>query len=275
MEIKEYIRAALLGPFAQQTIRDIIPRLVVVVIISLLTQVGGLLIWPALAINANDIGWKYRLQRWLAPLLCYVLGSWLLVQPLASLFDRVPLPCSPSSRYPIAARTQLTCLANRHYVPRKAHQSMLAVAKQLGRMLPNVSIYYLDANFPIGDIPLFPHQYYHTGKSLDVSLNWTIGKNQSVPSASPFGYGSYVSSEAETCFPPMLKRIGLSHLFSNQNLDKRNTSLIINLINQQENVRVILLERNLQKTLNRSLSKGVVFPCSMPQHDDHYHIEFF
>ena len=184
----------LLGPLAQPRWRDVFIRLIIVGILTIITQVGGLLIWPTLCLSSNDIGWRYRLQRVFSPIFVYFIGSWWLVPSVAAFFNSVPMPCSAKRDYPIAPRSSLTCLTNRNYVQKEVRDEILAKAKLYGRLYSRSELHYLDAGFPfpVPFMPTLPHLSHHDGKKIDLSFVWHKD-GQSLFSPSPLGYGNHIS----------------------------------------------------------------------------------
>lgn len=63
----------------------------------------------------------------------------------------------------------MTVLLNRNYVKPKLNDLLSNTAKKLNGT--NITIHYLDANFPfINKFPLLPHLSHNNGKKIDISL---------------------------------------------------------------------------------------------------------
>ena len=120
------MKTFLLGPFAQNTRIAVLIRILIVIVLTVLTQVGGIFIWPTLGLSNDDIGWKYRLRRWLYPIGAYLLGNLFLLPLAAPLWSMEALPCNGSSF--LQPRSSLTCLMNRHYLKKDAKKSILRVS---------------------------------------------------------------------------------------------------------------------------------------------------
>jgi len=94
---------------------------VVVVLLTLLTQIGGivmLVVWGlARIVLPRTMGaWRRAPINALLFVVLYAALSVLLVPPLAALGGRVPLPCRAQPERTFAAGSLLLCALNRHYV---------------------------------------------------------------------------------------------------------------------------------------------------------------
>ena len=118
-----------LGPFAQQSRVALLLRILLVLLLTITTQIGGVLVWPTLSMSSDDIGWKYKLQRWLYPIGVYLFGNMILFPNLAPLWSMEALPCSSSSY--LQPRTTLTCLSNRQYLKSESLRSLQRVSTNI------------------------------------------------------------------------------------------------------------------------------------------------
>ena len=229
----EYIYPLLLGPFAQPRWKDIFIRLFLVALLTPFTLVGGILIWPALCISTDNIGWYYQAQRIFLPFFCYLIGTWWLVPLLARPFNTVPLPCSLDKEYPIVTRSYLTCLSNRNYVAKPVRDELLQISKVFSRVEPKGTMYYMDTGFPIPMIPAFPNTSHRGGKTVALSFIW---KDQAkiIPPPSPIGYGNDYG--------------WVQTIFSNGEIHKAKSKKLLAFMAQNEHVKNIIIDKDLELT---------------------------
>ncbi len=134
---------------------------VAVVVLTLLTQVGGLALLVGLALARKN---RRRVVRFLAPLGVYA-GLTIVVVPLvARLFGRVPLPVFATQDEPVSPLNLLTCALNRHYARPPVRDLLVRTARASGEEL-----HYLDAGFPFRGVPLLPHLSHGDGRKVDLA----------------------------------------------------------------------------------------------------------
>src|SRR5688572_15989341 len=118
-------------------------RTLVFIILTILTQVGGVIYLLSLQThtfidrktgrNISRIGLKFG-----SFLLLYLLSAFLIVPVLARPFGRVALPITQSGN--VQPLNFLTCLLNRHYVRPELKEATLAVARQMNTQYPGTVI---------------------------------------------------------------------------------------------------------------------------------------
>jgi len=275
----------LLGPFAQQSRTAVLFRILLVLLLTVFTQIGGLCIWPTLSLNRDNIGWKYRLQRWFYPIGAYLLGCLVLMPSLAPLWSMTPLPCD-SSHY-LQPRTSLTCLMNRQYLKSDSATSIIKVSQRMQRIYPRSRMHYFDANFPIPYMHMLPHLNHSKGDALDLSFLWRTPKGKAFsPSPSPIGYLGFAKpDQPRVCHSQDIYRIWgslalklrwdfnfLQPLFPNRELDIIKNKTLISFLSQQAGVRFITIEPHLHPLLSHK--KVIANSCKLARHDDHMLILF-
>ena len=139
----------------------LIGHIVIIILLTALTQVGGLIWLIAILISLKT---KKR-KRIVFPLL-YLLFNLFIIPPIASYFGREKLPWFDEKLKP---RNWFYPLAYRNYVKpglkQELENSALALSKK------GIAITYLDANFPFFDgFPLLPHLSHNDGKKIDLSF---------------------------------------------------------------------------------------------------------
>jgi hypothetical protein len=155
----------------------------VLVILTLLTQVGGLIFLLAWAIvrfacPGSLQGWRRSASIGALFLALYVGVSLFVVPAWAALAGRVPLPCHAGADRPFAAAHPLYCVLNRHYVDRRLVTLLTELSREVDRAHPGTLTLYLDGNFPFLDgFPLLPHLSHGDGRELDIAY----GARRGVP----------------------------------------------------------------------------------------------
>lgn len=171
-------------------------------VLTVLTQVGGLLLWVSLPFLASAAG---RLRPWsrIAAgieaatifLLLYALACLFVVPPLAAMGGRVPLPCFGDT---LRSRSVLYCALNRHYVRRDLRALVEDMADAVTRTHPGAKVRTLDAGFPFLDgFPLLPHLSHRNGTAVDLALFYVGRDGWPAPSPSPLGYQIRVRTSGE------------------------------------------------------------------------------
>ena len=266
----------------------ILKRLFIVSILTLLTQVGGIIYLVYLLIG-RYVEWKrYNkakriIIKLLAFFLLFFITTFFIIPPIAKHFGRVALPIYQSKEIPIKPATIITCFANRHYVSPK----LLKALKEISKKEKDKVLIYLDANFPFIDgFPLLPHKSHSDGKKVDISFRYFDKKTKKTVNHTPtlFGYGFCESpqkkeyNQAKICKDKGYWQYDLLKKITRQNrnyiFDKIGTKqLLLNLIKQPE-VKKIFIEPHLKQRLNLSKINKIRFHgCGAVRHDDHIHIQ--
>ena len=274
------------GPFAQPRKMPLIIRLILVGIMTWLTEIGGLLIWPMLSYSVDDLGFRLTLKRYLYPILSYILGSITIVPIVAAQFNFVPLPCY-SSRSVLKPQTQMTCVLNRHYVKSNVRDGLLTLSRQLSRRYDNVDIRFLDGGHPFGVIPPFPNFSHRNGRSIDLAFLWKDDLGNQTTSPSPIGYGGYTNpTQTRNCSSEELLKIlnipislrwnltWAQSLFPKRNLDTNKTRTMISYAASNPDILAIYLEPSLHNAVGSKNGKTMANPCSWLRHDDHLQLYF-
>jgi len=285
--MKDLLLIGLKGPLAQPRFLPLFLRLVLVVVLTLWTQVGGLLIWPTLAISVDNLGLKQRLIRIMAPIAAYIFGLFALIPMMSGWFGMERLPCFTENRTPLAARTVLTCLSGRNYVQPHVLDTLSDVANKIHRVYPKLTLHYLDASFPFRGPPLFPHMAHNDGLSVDMSFFWKRKDSDTpVESPSPIGYFGYVAPPYDRqCAPPFLFLglipVDLRHdltwlqsMLPDHVIDLKQTRSLIGFFTARNEVEQIVIEPHLLKRMGDSKGKLVKNLCDQARHDDHFHMDF-
>lgn len=252
----------------------LLAHICVIIFLTAVTQVGGIVwllsIWLSLKLKKK--------KRIIFPLL-YLIFNILIVPPIASVFGRERLPVFNSELKP---RNLVYPLFFRNYAKPELKSLLENSAHQL--MYSNITITYLDANFPfLVGFPLLPHLSHNDGKKIDISFQYLNKEGEPTnkkPSVS--GYGVYASSKNKTSrnclskgyrqynFPQYLTFGTLNDL----TLDEKNTALLIEELLANHETQKIFIEPYLKEQLGLNHYSKIRFHgCQAVRHDDHLHLQ--
>ena len=246
----------------------------IIIFLTVLSQVGGLIWFVSVLFSVK---FKKR-KRYLFPLL-YLVFNLLIIPTIANALGRERLPVFNSQLKP---RNLVYPLLFRNYVKPELRDLLENSVHQL--MYSNITITYLDANFPFFDgFPLLPHLSHSDGKKIDISFQYLDQKGvptDKKPSVS--GYGIYVSSKNTTSknclskgywqydFPKYLTFGKINELA----LDEKNTSALIKELLNNSSTQKIFIEPYLKQQLQlQNYSKIRFHGCQAVRHDDHIHVQ--
>nr|WP_261337460.1 hypothetical protein [Rhizobium leguminosarum] len=164
----------------------------IILILTLLTQIGGIAYLVALAASR-----AWGLRRFLAKLtiflLCYA-GATFAASLTAPISGRVPLSCVAGAEDRLVVRSPIYCLLNRNYVTPGVRDLAKALAAHMDKEFPGTVTVALDANFPfVNGFPLLPHLSHADGKKLDFAYYYkdVDGAFLSGATRSPIGYFAF------------------------------------------------------------------------------------
>lgn len=261
----------------------ILLHILLVTVLTILTQVGGVIWILVLGYFKWSSTQKSKKFRLLTFLILYLLISLTIIPPLARINGRVPLPIIRSSN--LVTHNMMTPLMNRHYVKPQLKAQLMDLANKLNAENPNIKLSYLDANFPFIDgFPLLPHLSHDDGHKVDLSFYYTKDGKQGNLKPSQSGYGKYVEPDKkEFNQTHTYKARGHWHydftkyltLGSRDDLefDPTTTKKLIKLLVNQKLTEKILIEPHLKKRMNLSHSKIRFQGCHAVRHDDHIHLQ--
>jgi hypothetical protein len=266
---------------------------VVVVLLTLLTQIGGivmLVVWGlARIVLPRTMGaWRRAPINALLFVVLYAALSVLLVPPLAALGGRVPLPCRAQPERTFAAGSLLLCALNRHYVVPDLVVLLSELSGQIERAFPGTTTLFLDANFPfLNGFPLLPHLSHGDGRKLDLAFYYADADGRYLPAVtrSPIGYWAFEQPSAGDASPCSVGswlslRWNLNVLqdkLPDRVLEQRRTSAALQwLLSDGLGFKVdrIFIEPYLAARLGVQASPALGFQgCRAARHDDHIHIQ--
>ncbi|MDH3228387.1 MAG: hypothetical protein OEN55_01220 [Alphaproteobacteria bacterium] len=262
-----------------------------VLILTILTQVGGLLLWlglPVLDLLGRTMPGS-RILRLLAAagvfVPAYLAVSIVMIPPLAAQFGRVPLPCGPRNETAYGALTVVTCLLNRHYATAAARDVLAATAKRWAADFPDGRLSFLDSGFPFfAWFPMLPHLSHGDGRKVDVALLFldpATGGPASGRAPSPIGYWGYVKPEVGATLPCGGRSTWLrwdfdwlQPLLPELRLDEAAVAALLQDLAASPRVVRIFVEPHISARLGVKNRKIRFQGCAAARHDDHIHVEF-
>jgi len=278
-----------------KTIFQISKHLILVGLLTLFTQIGGL-VWllnlPLFArLNRKyNAGWKRLLAKTGLFISTYLLATFFIVPPLAKWqCGRVPLPIWSNEKLRPHSVIYY-CLMNHHYVKPELKATAENVADRLSTKYPGTVLCYLDANFPFFDgYPLEPHFSHRDGKKLDVALHWKIAGTEKPIFGTPsfYGYGACaIPLPGEKDMEPACRKsgnrfrsfektlAGKFYVKEDFTFDEERSKEMIRLFAKAKEVRKIFLEPHLKSRLGLNEFDKIRFQgCKAARHDDHIHIQ--
>jgi hypothetical protein len=270
--------------FAPMRLLSFVLHTVAVLLLTALTQIGGL-IWLLCYLLAGR--WKgKRIGRALLMFVPLYLLITAAVLPIASgYFGRTPLPVFTSPT--LKPANLMYPLLNRHYVTPNTRRVLQEVADQLRQQHPNTELHYLDAGFPLfKKFPLLPHLSHTDGRKVDLAFFYLRPDGtvtNEIPSRS--GYGVFEGpaeneqATAEACqgkgywqysYPQYLTMGSRPNL----KFDALRTKRVLKLLLEQKEIGKVFLEPHLQQRLGLSAAAKIRFHgCGAVRHDDHIHMQ--
>ena len=266
----------------------IIRIILVFVVLSLLTQVGGF-IYCISFLTYSFLKWgklegyKEAIRRRIFHIFIYLLFTFIIVPIIATSFGRVPLPVISEKN--LGPRTIWTVLLNRHYVRPALKEMALEVSETMGEKYPGIRINYFDANHPfLKGYPLVPHLSHNDGKQLDLGFIYNDVASGSLSAETPSAIGYGISEEprkneidepSKCSFNKtysLMDRIYPKGSKSDYIFNEAITADLIGSFAKRENVTKVFLEPHLKSRLK--LHSGKIGPagCGAVRHDDHFHV---
>lgn len=279
MNTRRALVGLLLGPLVLRRAVAVAAALALTGLLTLVTQVGGLWLWPTWGLLFEATRDQPRVRRWALRLALstavYLVGSLVLLPVVAERTGRVRLPLGPTASTPVGPQSWLYVLANRSYVRPHTAEAFLAAARATAAEHPGTVVRYLDAGFPFATIPLLPHLSHRDGERIDVALLFERDGRPVDQALSPIGYWGYArESVGSTCEPSWTDLRWdldpLQPLWPDLALDVDRNRAFLRHVAADPRVCSILLEPTLHGLL--AAPKLHANPCGVARHDDHSHL---
>ncbi len=275
---------------AKHYIFKFISLAIIFVVLTILTQIGGLIFLCCLPlfnfISSKKLKAFYSFSlKTVSFISLYTITSFLIVPPVAQLFGRIQLPINSKTLKPASI---FTVICNRHYVKPELKRVLLEKTKVLSKSNKGLVTYYLDANFPfVNGFPLLPHLSHNDGKKVDIAFYYTEkeGSNQKHGSPSPIGYGVGVlpkgkeTNSAQYCTQKGYWQYNIIDKFikpfkkNRYYFDEKNTYQLLRLLANDKATEKIFIEPFLAKRSKISSPKIRFHGCHAVSHADHIHIQ--
>ena len=266
-------------------------RFIIFIILTILTQIGGLLYLLSLLTHKPiDNRIKKRFLQFslktISFLIFYLVSTLVIVPLVAKQFGRTPLPLTETNS--LQPLNILTCLLNRHYVQPELKQATIEVAQQINKKYPGTTLNYLEANFPFFDgFPLIPHLSHNDGKKLDLAFFYIYNKSGKQTNEAPsfIGYGineeprgeernttDYCTQKGYWQYSFLGKFVPQGNK-ANFTFDGARTKEIVNLFASNSAIGKIFIEPHLKERLKLNSEKIRFHGCQAVRHDDHLHVQ--
>ncbi len=264
-------------------ILSIIFHILLIIVLTIITQIGGIVRCLSLIIAQKfSTNKKNKFQVLSFFILCFI-STFLLAPPLANQFGRTPQPIFKSSN--LAPHTYLTVLLNRHYVTSTLKNELIQISDQFEQSNPNIKTVYLDANFPFFDgFPLLPHLSHNDGKKVDLAFQYSQNGILTNKKPANSGYGHYQDpnhkevNQPQIClnkgywqydFPKYLT-LGSS---DDLTFELSKTKELIDLILKRKHTQKVFIELHLKSRMKIDHKKLRFHGCQAVRHDDHIHLQ--
>ena len=274
---------------------ETIGRLVLLAILTLLTQVGGFvlciywLVVHGLGWNRGQSSIRYRLYATLLFIGLWAVATFALVPLLAKPFGRVPMPLYATEMAPIRPANWIYVLANRHYVKPELRTAVTQVIQAHNQTDVYTELLYLDANFPFWTgFPLLPHRSHDDGEKLDLQFLYKDTRSGARYNgrASWLTYGfseaprSDERDQSAACLQQgywqydLLRRVSLNRKAKWLKYDAIGNKRLLQRLAQHPSVGKIFIEPYLRSRLGLGgFSKIRFHGCAAVRHDDHIHVQ--
>jgi hypothetical protein len=260
----------------------IIIHAIVFVILTLLTQIGGV-VYLMSFVFCGRIKYSFPLKGLAAFIIIYCLGTFVTTPMLAKLFNRERIIHHEN----LCSANYLSVLMNRNYVRPEVNAYLTSVSEQLKAQNSAVTMRYLDACFPLIDgFPLLPHLSHSDGKKVDLSLVYENSNGEIVNSSkSVSGYGVFEEprqgevNQNRACqtagfsFYDSPKYLTLGSINTELRFSEKGTKQLMDALTQQESVDKVFLEPHLKERLRLKNRKIRFQGCHSVRHDDHIHVQ--
>lgn len=261
-----------------------LPHAALILVLTLLTQVGGL-IYAATLWGRRFVPFA-RTRFGFATLfvIAYAI-AWLPIEKLALLAGRGALPCIENSAAPLSG-SPFSCVLHRHYAKRELVIVAADLARAADDRFPGTLTRTLDGGFPFFDgFPLPPHISHDDGEKLDLSFYYaTDGRYRPGAMASPIGYWAFAAPRAGEPRPCESVRGGLRWDMAwfapftrrDLELERERTRFALRWLainGPRRGVGKVFVEPHLAQRLR---VQGAVIRfqgCRAARHDDHIHIQ--
>ena len=255
--------------------------LLLAVLLTLATQVGGVLLWLCYSLD-NLLG---RGRRWARGagvgalfLASYAAATFVVLPAVAPSHGRERLPCFEQPGAPYAAASWVYCAANRTYASATIRATLDDLSRHLADRFPGSRLTYLDAGFPFLDnVDMPPHPGRDDGNWIDLALFY---RDRPAAGAWPLGYFAYAPARRLETEPVCIGIAGwrrqdldgIQDRFAGLDLDiERNRAMVAYLADERTapQVRRVATELYLKDAFGVTSDIVRFAGCDNIRHDDH------
>lgn len=244
-----------------------------------MTQIGGF-VYLLSAVISKKWNKKLKYKTLIIFTSLYFFSTFLIVPLISPVFGREKVKHSEK----IKPTNYMTVLLNRNYVRPKLNELLNNTGKKLNGT--NITIHYLDANFPFIDkFPLLPHLSHNDGKKIDISLVYET-KNGVISSKkkSVSGYGVFETPKSneydqvnkclkENFLYDFSKYLTFGKINKDLFFSEKGTKKLIKNILKSRDLGKVFIEPHLKNRINLKNKKIRFHGCGAVRHDDHIHLE--
>ena len=244
-----------------------------------MTQIGGF-VYLLSAVISKKWNKKLKYKTLIIFTSLYFFSTFLIVPLISPVFGREKVKHSEK----IKPTNYMTVLLNRNYVRPKLNELLNNTGKKLNGT--NITIHYLDANFPFIDkFPLLPHLSHNDGKKIDISLVFET-KNGVISSKkkSVSGYGVFETPKSneydqvnkclkENFLYDFSKYLTFGKINKDLFFSEKGTKKLIKNILKSRDLGKVFIEPHLKNRINLKNKKIRFHGCGAVRHDDHIHLE--
>ncbi|HNP18354.1 MAG TPA: hypothetical protein PKL31_07975 [Fulvivirga sp.] len=261
-------------------ILSIIIKLAFFALLTILTQVGGLVFLLSLLISRH-LKQQFRFKLLTLFVVFYLISTYILIPIISPFFGRERVDNTAI----IHPTNYLTILLNRNYVAPELNELFKFTEKKLENT--DIQIHYLDANFPflIG-FPLLPHLSHNDGRKIDLSLIYETKEGQiSTQQKSNSGYGVFEKPKPNEVDQVSLclnkgyiqydypKYMTFGSINNNLLFSEKGTKTLIIALLESKNMEKLFIEPHLKERLNLESKRIRYHGCKAVRHDNHIHVQ--
>ena len=259
-----------------------IKRTIIFFILTILTQVGGVVYLASLWI-AGKINYNIKLKSVSVFIILYLITTFLFIPLLAPIGGRERIINTDNLR-PV---NYLTVLLNRNYVTPELKLFLLNLSESQELINHSIQVRYLDACFPFfKGFPLLPHLSHYDGKKIDLSFIYEsengdiVNKSKSIsgygvfegPHEKEFNQTNYCKGKGyfQYDYP---KYLTFGKINKQIKFSEWGTKILIRSILHVEGLEKIFIEPHLKQRLGFTDNRIRFQGCKAVRHDDHIHIQ--
>jgi hypothetical protein len=260
-------------------------RFIIFFVLTLLTQIGGL-IYLLVLLFARIFGWKDRAAIYVVFIIFYA-GASFASTYIAPVFGRVAIPCTFTKLDSLKTAHPIFCALNRNYVTKDLAALLKKASQVVNDKYPGTITLMLDGSFPfVTGFPLLPHLSHHDGRKVDLAFYYQDGKGGYLPGymKSPIGYWGYTQpreGESSPCedYNKLSLRWDFNSLqkkWRDYKLEPLRNAFLLNWLTnegRQYGLEKILLEPHIKSRLNLKSDLIRFQGCRAARHDDHIHLQ--